>query len=603
MVWYAGLGGVAVYLRVSNRHDKIKAMKEKKSTAGQNVKEISWLGVDPGIPGNVFGSKAATLDRLKAMVPVADGFAISAKLVRAIGTNTATPSDVNELTDAVEQLGAKHKKLIVRSSSVYEDRVGHQFAGIFESVSDVAPDKAMDAILAVYASGSSQRAQTYNARLGLDLTAPHVAVLVQAQIETTSSGIAQDRIDHLHAEIWQGALAKGARGREAAAEALTLAYTGISKMGPKAKSSLTVAQLKALRGAVKICAEKEGRGCIIEFGFAGPQLFIFQVRPQERKGADFRLALSATHGGNLKAAAMEYFATAGLFTKPLAIVPPSASEAKARKIIESVPFGSAKLTVRFAHNEELGLPRRFCSSKQEAVECVLQTRRPGWSAIVHDYISLRRSFELMVEQDVALLEHVPGMWESDSKIAPDQLVIHGDRYQCRIARKNRQGRLSSIEDNQLTSVRGIDATLCRLWAKRLHPVLEKVRKDYAAYLPLNFHFIEDDEGHWLFLNIRPGFQIPNDVPQPKTMFPIRRLTDLESWNGKTAVRLSVDLNRGEEHSLTTLAQELARRNAVVFTEFGVLSHPAMVMREFGVVVHAIAPARKTSGKLGTIYLT
>jgi hypothetical protein len=59
---------------------------------------------------------------------------------------------------------------------------------------------------------------------------------------------------------------------------------------------------------------------------------------------------------------------------------------------------------------------------------------------------------------------------------------------------------------------------------------------------------------------------------------------LDDWDGLTPILLKLDLNRGEEHSIVSIAEFLSKQGAVIFTQFGVLSHPAMILREYGLQV-------------------
>jgi hypothetical protein len=117
------------------------------------------------------------------------------------------------------------------------------------------------------------------------------------------------------------------------------------------------------------------------------------VRPQ-----DFREHLLPgldRHG--LKSAAMMLFKDLGWFSKPLVIIPPSIPPTDIRHRINSSDLGNRGFTVRFSHKGKMGLPRFFVRSKSEIIDRVIESRQSQWTAIVHEFIDVRHSFEMQIE--------------------------------------------------------------------------------------------------------------------------------------------------------------------------------------------------------------
>jgi phosphohistidine swiveling domain-containing protein len=94
---------------------------------------------------------------------------------------------------AVEELGAA-KPLAVRSSAPGEDSANRSFAGLHESVVNVAGIEAvLDAIRVVWASLWSDAALLYRQELALDPVLSRMAVVVQEVIDEDRSGVAFGR--------------------------------------------------------------------------------------------------------------------------------------------------------------------------------------------------------------------------------------------------------------------------------------------------------------------------------------------------------------------------------------------------------------------------
>ncbi len=96
--------------------------------------------------------------------------------IRKIIAETEEPE---ELAAAVERMFGPGKRLMVRSSSNCEDLEGLSGAGLYETVANVSPDKAGDAVRSVWASLWTERAVTSRAELGISHKNAFMAVLVQ----------------------------------------------------------------------------------------------------------------------------------------------------------------------------------------------------------------------------------------------------------------------------------------------------------------------------------------------------------------------------------------------------------------------------------------
>jgi hypothetical protein len=82
------------------------------------------------------------------------------------------------------------------------------------------------------------------------------------------------------------------------------------------------------------------------------------------------------------------------------------------------------ITVRFSYKNQVNLPRNFFKTKDELklwIEQLVISKK--WELIVHEYLNVRRNFELLLHKTYLLLEHIPGMWESDNMLNPDVIYV------------------------------------------------------------------------------------------------------------------------------------------------------------------------------------
>ena len=162
----------------------------------------------------VFGSKTAGLAAVFSTVPVPAGVALPgswlarflpssqrdllASLLRQLPSVAdaelgALVSDIGEVTarlafDATVDLPAG--SLVVRSSSTDEDDASLSFAGVFDSVVDVASAEVADAVRTVWRSGFAAAALLQYRRLGRTPLLDHMSVLVQQAVSPIVAGVA-----------------------------------------------------------------------------------------------------------------------------------------------------------------------------------------------------------------------------------------------------------------------------------------------------------------------------------------------------------------------------------------------------------------------------
>lgn len=288
-----------------------------------------------------------------------------------------------------------------------------------------------------------------------------------------------------------------------------------------------------------------------------------------------------------KAAAMAYFRRVGLFDDRLLVIPPCSID-QALAGIRKVRVPHQGMTVRFSRGETLGLPRIFVRSGGELVDTLRRVHRPDWTTIVHPYIDVRRSFEANIEGMPWMLEHVPGMWESDNTLVPDLLQTTQDsRLEAYLYAFERSARVASTSGTwAILEALPTRKTQAQAWAEKFIPILAILRRDFQSQLPINVHFVEDNSQKWHFLNVRAGFRATDSdtglhVSEP---YPVASIDDLNHWDGVRPLLFRATTERGNESSLHELLRILRRRTSTVYVEFGLLSHPAIVMREFGFTV-------------------
>ncbi len=153
----------------------------------------------------VTGGKGAMLARLfQAGLPVPAGCILTSQTITTYLDATGEPipaeatllqGDIPDelrtaLQAALRPLGHAASGWAVRSSAMAEDGATASFAGIYESLLNVAEEQLWDAIRTCWSSWWSDRALAYRQHLGLPVQPPQMAVVIQHMVPAACAGVA-----------------------------------------------------------------------------------------------------------------------------------------------------------------------------------------------------------------------------------------------------------------------------------------------------------------------------------------------------------------------------------------------------------------------------
>lgn len=557
------------------------------------------------------GPKSATLAFLKRSgLPVPNGFVITAEVHNRVHRSLDFIDLLPDLESHFARLikTSDSGRLIVRSSATLEESPGHIFPGIFTSVADINTfADLVDGIKVCMKSTESDKASEYCRLYGLEPTSLRMAVIVQEQIESIYSGTAfssrqsgEKQKSEIYVELVKGYSANMMFGGEVGA-AFSIDYSSepptIKRLVFNDKSiempKGTLFEIASLASKVEgLC----GKNQCVEWTLASAGPYIVQARTMPDSSmvlihrnhkepieeGDMQPLLPEERMFGLKGAVMQYYASLKWFSMPVAFLPPHSSLVDFEKKLDSVVFGSDGITIRYSFKNEIGLPRFFVWTKEEAVDIIRKTWDQKWCAIIHSYISVVSSFEMYISSDHIVLEHVPGIWESDSRTIPDIIIVDAHSKQVLRARENRKGKLKSPAGASEELFKPVDFSTLKQWVKRVEPYVRRFRDRFSEQLPLICHFVEDNRGHWQFLNLRRTQHIKTNYQRPDSFHVVRSLPDLKKWNGRTPILLQISLGRGSENLIRDFALHLPKSEGSIYIDFGLLSHPAMMLREVGI---------------------
>lgn len=260
------------------------------------------------------------------------------------------------------------------------------------------------------------------------------------------------------------------------------------------------------------------------------------------------------------------------------------------------------VTVRFSHAADLGLPRSFFRTNEEAKIFLSEKHNKNWATIIHDYINLEWSFEINIETDSWKIECLPGIWESNNTEPLDEITCTNKNCSAVVYKNFRTRTSISPSGTYKSEAAPLSRERIISIASKASVIIDKLRIDFSDTLPLNIHFVENNLREWIFLNIRKGFASKNSqaTPPPKHLFEAKSLNDFELWDGSAPLLLHFPIKRGDEIKIGNALKKI--KNPIsrdIYIKFGLLSHPAIIIREYG---FNTLPSRKLANKHTDKYL-
>jgi hypothetical protein len=286
----------------------------------------------------------------------------------------------------------------------------------------------------------------------------------------------------------------------------------------------------------------------------------------------------------LKGVATRIFKEFGMFPKNMLLFEGRACKEKMTEELPKSSLSRKPLTVRFSFDKKLSLPTGFFKNWQEAASFVEQKCQPSWFCIVHEYIDLQHSFRLYVDKEKKIMEHIPGMWDSDNRSSPDIIISQEDYVYLYRYRNTRSVKLMKDWKPTWLECSPVEFDEMRSWLSYVRRYDKIIRLLAKHFRPFACYFVTDVDDVPYFLNIYETGVV--GIPEEKSseLHVVASLTDLETWDGQKNILLRVTAERSRQDEIYLIAGKLANTTAIVYTDFGALSHPAILLREYGVKV-------------------
>lgn len=286
-----------------------------------------------------------------------------------------------------------------------------------------------------------------------------------------------------------------------------------------------------------------------------------------------------------KFAVQELFYNLGMCGKKTVLIPSGASSEEIERALRKFEIESKGVTVRFSFKKALNLPRGFFKKREECLKFILSQRR-DYSIIIQKYTKLEHSFELYMSEGLLYLQVMPGIWDVSTNVPPDIVRdLNGEITIWRYA-KQRLAKFDN-ENNEfyLEKRKPFDFETLKDFYKRLRKYQSKLELLRNVFNPLCCHFYEDNKGIFSFLNVRDFGEFPINSDSPIHFHSINGLEDIDKWDGEKPILFNARAKRDNDTPLVMVIKHLADKGVEkVYVNYGILSHPAILLREAGIQV-------------------
>ncbi|VVB80056.1 Uncharacterised protein [uncultured archaeon] len=271
----------------------------------------------------------------------------------------------------------------------------------------------------------------------------------------------------------------------------------------------------------------------------------------------------------------------GLFTRRLLFFTELPSEEDFKKRLGQEGFKDGDhIAVRFSSPKEaIHLPRSvLIESIDRAYKFLKENMGEDLVAIIHDFITPEFSGAIFMKGKKIYVNLLPGAWESLHAKSCDQILFEGNSATAWFSPNKKEALFVDGE---------------RLIKKEVEipreKFLELISFIYDRIKNLNleektlyeFMLTKDKELQVVEAKSKDDFDF-SEFGGKEEVHEVSTPGDIEKWNNKQEILLSVPLDRHDDLVLHQLIEKIKPHKDKVYVRYGICSHPCIVLREFGI---------------------
>jgi hypothetical protein len=281
-----------------------------------------------------------------------------------------------------------------------------------------------------------------------------------------------------------------------------------------------------------------------------------------------------------KAESLLFLKEKGFFNSPLLILKklPRIEEFKDILKLEGFKDGE-ELAVRFSSSDVCNLPRSIIlESFEQVYKFVQENIQEGIFPIIHKFFMPAFSGTLLKLNNEIKIDLINGAWEPDSANNCDFLIIKDEAAKIYFLDKEKECLFVNKNKLERRKIKNSKEEIIEIF-KIILSKLETFNFEQGFL----YEFIITPERDFVIMEFK-------DFKQDKANYNLNQLDlheisevkDLESWNKKKDILLSMIVERENELDFFKVIEKIKKHKDKVYVNYGLCSHPCIILREFGI---------------------
>lgn len=286
----------------------------------------------------------------------------------------------------------------------------------------------------------------------------------------------------------------------------------------------------------------------------------------------------------IKAYTLRLLKEKGIFKENLYISEKLPSEKDFIKGLEASGFKDGdELSCRFSHpTKTIHLPRTIAISFDEAYIFYKRNIRKDLTILIHNLMHAKYAGTITKGNGELILEFVEGDWNADYSLNMDTAIFADSVSTWYLYQSDRKVHYVDGGKVKFKIINPVSEDLAEKIFKNFLPKADIIKGILSEdYNSLELLIDEDGKFHPLkLLNIN---SLPHDTKTEvlDDIYEIKTPHDLEHWDKKTKLLISIPANIDKADALMNMISKIKKYTDEVFISYGILSHPAILLREAG----------------------
>lgn len=281
-----------------------------------------------------------------------------------------------------------------------------------------------------------------------------------------------------------------------------------------------------------------------------------------------------------KAKSLQELKKENLFPKRLIILPELPMKEEFLAIIAKEGFKEGEdMAVRFSSSSKTkNLPRSIVIKNiEEIYEFIKNNINEELTAIIQDFVFPEFSGSLLRKGEEIHMNLINGAWESGSSENCDHIKISKDKAEIKYNPEEKECLFVDGKELSRRNIKNEKKDIERV----IKELFEKI-KDLKFEEEILYEFILTPNKDFVVMEFKKGINFEETTKKLGDIFEVKKVEDIKRWDRKKDLLLSITIDRENDIELIKLIEEIKPHKKEVFITYGLLSHPAIVLREFGI---------------------